>query len=757
MATTYLTGPAGVGKTTQAIEQLRRWLNTGTPANQILILLPQLTLAHPYRTLLNEPHLPGSGRVEILTMNGLALRTIELFWPLIADLAGFGRPHHRPVFLSIETAQYFLGKAIAPLLKQGYFDPNVVPDLTIPLPRLMSQILDNLNKAALMGLPHTEVGSRLAASVALDLSSRVALEHTQACVNRFRDYCLAYNLLDFSLRIETFHRHLWPVSGVRAYLTTRYRYLIVENIEEDNPFAHEILEEWLPYTEQALLINDEDAGYRIFLGANWRTAARLGEQADEIVRHDTSRVAAPALLDFGRRIAKILNYEGINAGSQPSANNEPGAVIRNQPSTPSTLLRASPPALQFPNLSNPQSPITDLSSIMSFEQTRFYPQMIDWTVKQIVQLVNEKGVSPGEIVVMSPFVSDALRFSFTNKLERHGLATRSHRPSRPLNEEPAAQTVLALTRLVFPHWRMLPEPFDLTQALSHSLVGLDLVRASLLTQVVYRPFAAKATILAESEATLSQILTTFDQIAGNVRERISYEVGVRYDELRRRLLEVAGQPEPPVLDHFFSRLFEFLSHEGFGFHGDIEAGQVIANLIDSARQFRQVAEQVPYESSGEVSLPGIDALNRAYLETIEQGIAAAQYIRSWELATEEAVLITPATTFLMSNRPVDYQFWLDAGSSGWWERIAQPLTHPYILTADYPVGRPWTDADEIAAQRDRLARLVLGLTRRCRQHIFITNAEIGEQGYEQRGQLLLVLQQLLRQLQRETMSEERQS
>ncbi|HMR65519.1 MAG TPA: hypothetical protein PKE64_16045, partial [Anaerolineae bacterium] len=70
MATTYLTGPAGVGKTTYAIEQLRRWLNTGIPANQILVILPQLTLAQPYRALLSEPQLPGSGRVEILTMNG---------------------------------------------------------------------------------------------------------------------------------------------------------------------------------------------------------------------------------------------------------------------------------------------------------------------------------------------------------------------------------------------------------------------------------------------------------------------------------------------------------------------------------------------------------------------------------------------------------------------------------------------------------------------------------------------------------------
>jgi hypothetical protein len=226
-----------------------------------------------------------------------------------------------------------------------------------------------------------------------------------------------------------------------------------------------------------------------------------------------------------------------------------------------------------------------------------------------------------------------------------------------------------------------------------------------------------------------------------------------------------------VLDHFLSRLFgELLSQPGFGFHNQPEAGHIIANLIDSARQFRRVVELVPSTPAFQPSnfptshLPTPLDLNRAYLETIEQGIMAAQYLRSWEAAsgdlsgtssgnpansdTSGAVLITPATTFLVSNRPVDYQFWLDAGSSGWWERIAQPLTHPYVLTADWEPGRPWTDADEVAGQRDRLYRLVLGLTRRCRKHIFIVNSEVGEQGYEQRGQLLVALQQMLRQMQK---------
>ena len=147
-------------------------------------------------------------------------------------------------------------------------------------------------------------------------------------------------------------------------------------------------------------------------------------------------------------------------------------------------------------------------------------------------------------------------------------------------------------------------------------------------------------------------------------------------------------------------------------------------------------------------LPGIDYLNRAYIRMIEQGVVAALYTRSWDPSPAESVLIAPAYTYLMSNRPVDYQIWLDAGSEGWWERIAQPLTHPYVLAAGWDMGRLWRDEDEFTNQVDRLNRLVLGLTRRCRKHLYIGNSEISEQGYEQRGRLLLALQQMLRRIER---------
>jgi hypothetical protein len=128
-------------------------------------------------------------------------------------------------------------------------------------------------------------------------------------------------------------------------------------------------------------------------------------------------------------------------------------------------------------------------------------------------------------------------------------------------------------------------------------------------------------------------------------------------------------------------------------------------------------------------------------------VVAAQYIRSWQLQPEDAVLLAPAYTFLMSNRPVDYQFWLNVGGRGWWERLYQPLTHPYVLSRHWPPSEEsaiWTDTDEVETRQDALCRLTLGLIRRCRRKVYLGLSALGEQGYEQKGALLHAIQRVLR-------------
>jgi superfamily I DNA/RNA helicase len=258
---TFLEGPAGCGKTTVGVERLVHLLENGVPGESILVFVPQRALGAPYYGALRTPGLVAGGMSDVLTIGGLARRMVELFWPLVAGPAGFVKPDLPPTFLTLETAQYYMAHLVRPLLEQGYFDTVV-----IERNRLYSQILDNLNKAAMVGFSHTAIGERLKSAWVGELAQLMVYENAQDCANLFRSYCLEHNLLDFSLQIEIFNRLLWPQRWFQAHLAARYRHLIADNLEENPPVAHDLLRKWLADFDSALLIFDNDAGYRFFFG-----------------------------------------------------------------------------------------------------------------------------------------------------------------------------------------------------------------------------------------------------------------------------------------------------------------------------------------------------------------------------------------------------------------------------------------------------------------------------------------------------------
>lgn len=704
----FLEGPAGTGKTTAAVARLLRWLAAGVSANAILILTPQRTLGTPYTAALRRPDLPPGGAATVVTFGGLAQRMVELFWPQIGGGAGFAAPHLPPIFLTLETAQYYMARIVGPLLDEGYFDT-----IRVDRNRLYSQILDNLNKAAAVGFPHTEIADRLKAAWVGDASQLRVYDEAQECAARFRAYCLAHNLLDFSLQYEVFVRHLWPLPACRRYLTDRYTHLIADNIEEDTPVAHDLLREWLPVCRSALLVYDWNAGYRRFLGADPESAYRLRDLCAGHVTFTAPLVASPDVEALSLGLVRALGCQAAARSAGESGQGETGE------------------SGQGGVLGRPRA-------ALDYRAHRYYPEMLDWVAEEIGQLVHEQGVPPAEIAVLAPFLTGALRFSLAGRLAARNVPTRSHRPSRALREEPATQCLLTLAALCHPAWGIQPTRYDVAHALMLAIDELDLVRAQLLAEIAYRVRDGAA------------VLLPFADLEPAMQERITFLLGGRYEGLRtwvaaqvasagaaatahrRKRVFASGARPSPGLDHFFGRLFgELLSQPGYGFHRNYDAGEITANLIESVRKFRQVMAVAEGD------------LGREYVRMVQDGVVAAQYVRGWQRQPKDAVLLAPAYTFLMSNRPVAHQYWLDVGGVGWWERLYQPVTHPYVLSRRW-TGGLWTDADEYAARQDALAALVLGLLRRCRTQVHLGLSELGESGSEQRGPLLQAVQRVLR-------------
>lgn len=677
-AVAFVEGPAGCGKTTAGVERLLTLLDSGIDGQNILVLVPQRTLAFPYYQALESPELPYGSLPTVATLGGIARRSIELFWPLIAAGSGFKHPNGQPTFLTLETSQYYMAHLVTPLLEKGYFD-----SLTIDRNRLFSQIIDNLNKAAAIGIPHNTIGERLKTAWVGEAPQLRIYEEAQECANLFRAYCMENNLLDFSLQLEIFHTHLFPSEEFRRYFMRSYHTIIFDNIEEDIPISHEIVSSLLPDMDSALMIYDTSGGYRSFLGADPGSAYRLKEQCGQNFILKESFVTPPLVDNLRENLSACINRQDA-------------------------------------------LPAPEIHDILDFQYLDFQPQMVDDIAEKINNLVTEVGCQPGEIAILAPFMSDALRFSISSSLEQLNIPSRSHRPSRSLQDEPAVKCLLTIARLAHPQWALYPRQHEVRAMLMEALLDIDLVRADLLARIIW------------SDTHPERGLGDFNDIQPFMQERITYQLGERYTALREWIAAYQGNPAEE-LDVYLSHLFgDLLSQPGFGFYNSFERANTTARLIESIQKFRRVVNMETDQNPA--------SFGKEYIQMVYSGVMAAQYLGDWGETDDNAVLLAPAYTFLMTNRPARVQFWLEIGSMGWWERLYQPLTHPYVLSRQWDGESVWTDVEERASNRSSLDRLVHGLIRRCSDRIYLYTTGMDSQGREQRSELLHAVQILMRRI-----------
>lgn len=678
-ASIFLHGAAGTGKTTTAIQRIVQLIDQGVPARQIIVIIPQRTFINHYQQQLNARLGLKASTITMLTVGSMVRRMVDLHFPAFSQSAGFTHYDQSPNFLTLETSQYYMAHIVRPLLIQE----NYFSTITIDANRLFSQILDNMNKSAIIGFPLDQISAKLKAAWVGNPSQLRVYDDVQDCAMRFRLFCLENNLLDYSLQLELFRKHLWDENTLKTHLFQQYHHLIADNIEEDNPFSHDLLQDWLPNTQSSLLVFDADAGYRTFLAADTQTAWALKDSCHQVIALTTNHHTTPISEKIQQQFTSLIHNTGEN----------------------------------HPEKINHQQ----LSSffILPDKKLRFFPQMLDWVTDSVGSLLLQ-GVKPDQIAILSPYMPDVLRFTLATRLAEQGFPVQTHRPSHTLRDEPASQCILTLTCLSFPEWQINLTRYQLAYAFMAAIDGLDLVRARLLVNEVHRVNKGIITLLA------------FDQIIEPLRARITYAIGEKYEILRQFLAENHAEES---LDGFISRLFgEVLSQQGFGFHTNLEGGNIIANLIESIRKFRwAVGSQMDDNQK----------LAQEYIQMVAEGVLAAQYLENYQSQDAEAILIAPVQTFLMSNRAVTYQFWLDIGSASWHERLEQPLTNSFVLSRHWQPEKTWTAEDELINNYETLNKWVTGLIRRCKGQVYLGIAELNEGGYESRGLMLRIFNKIL--------------
>ena len=667
----FLHGPASSGKTSAALLRLENILTT-QPENSsktVLVLLPQKSLAKPYQNLLKEIHKSHGESVSIQTMSSLVRRMINLFWPIIASHQLFKHPYEAPRFLTLETSQFYMAQIVETMIDQGRFD-----NVTLPPFRLFSQIIDNLNKSALIGFSHTEIGQRLSSAFIGDSTRQNVFSDVQDAVNQFRALCFDKNLVDYSLQVELFCQVLWPNQTFQKYISNQYAHLIYDNSEEDPPYVHDVISQWLPSFESALIIYDNLAGYRSFLGADPRSAYAIKNHCQESLFTNENLVSSEPLQELKRCFQDLKSCQ-------------PSPELINQ-------------TVVFPT-----------------KRLRFFPELLDELTQQIENLRASPDGKEKKIAILAPYVSDSLRFSLKHKLESLGLQVSVQKPSSPLTQDPVIKTLIILSKFAHPTWEMKVSFLDAANALTNSIDGFDLNRAHILL------------------GNFDPENLYLDALPEPIKsDRIASELLERYRRLRDWLLST--DPAEP-LGSFLSRLFgEVLSRPGFRFDNDVQAGISTAMLMESYQKFTLSLDGTTQSDQKLAS--------QAFIDSVDSGLIAASYLSEWQSQPGDDILIAPVMSYLMRNEPVDYQFWLNIGSKGWYERLEQPLTHPIVLSRHWQEGKQWTADDEVSYNQANLLRILSGLLLRCKIKVFALTSDYNEAGVEERGQLLTLFQNLFR-------------
>jgi hypothetical protein len=668
VGSTFILGPAGAGKSTALQQRLLHLLGSREPAYTVLVLIAEPEHERDYLEAVQRSGLGPYSELQITTYQALAREMVTLFWPLVARKAGFERPYQPPTFLTYDLAQLLMWRTITPLLEEGAF-----ADLRLRPQQIVSQILDTLNRAALNRLTLEEATARQIGTWSGEPERLRHFQDAGTAASTFRRFCLGNNLLDLSLTVQTFDGQLVQHAEFHRYFSERFRYLIVDNVEEQTPAGQNFIASLMDATVTTAIAYDAGGGYKRFLAADPAGANRFADLCQHHVVLGDSHISNPALLHLSNAVENYLtatHYPIAGAGE----------------------------------------------ALQNVVEGRYRRDMI-LRLADVLAASLDGGLLPKDIAIIAPYLDGALRHSLAKALEANGIPYFLLRRRSSPRDEPRIRAWLTWLALAHPGWGIRPVEYDVAEALSLSISGLDPARAQLAAERLYVPDTAE--------------LLPVSELPQTIVERVGMKQVTLVEDLRL-WLAANGQDRMP-LDIFLHRLFnDLLARRAYQPQPDLAGAAVCDWLVRSAGRLRRAADPMGLDSPAEVG--------RALIEGIYQGLVTADPPELGNPPDPNGVMISTIYGYLLAGRPVHVQVWLEAAASGWWDIPRQPLSNAFVLTQSWRPERKWTDEDDYKIRNQLLSRIVRGLTSRCTDAIILANSDLDRRGIRQQGPLWRALQ-----------------
>jgi hypothetical protein len=543
-----LTGPAGTGKSTTLRHRLLHLLQSGEPAYTILILVEDRSEIDPTLSFLQAAQVGAYADLNVIHYNNLAREMVTLFWPLVARTAGFSGGHRPPTFLGYDLSQLLMWRIVTPMLGEGSFST-----LRLRPQQIVSQLLDTLNRAALNNLDVMTATERQISSWTGEPDHVRNLRHAMDAASAFRAQCQENNLLDLSLTIDTFNRHVLAHPEFFRYFSERYQHLLVDNVEEQTPAGQQFIAKLMGRTVSTTIAYDEGGGYKRFLAADPDGSRQFQGRASRVFRFTDSFTTTDALRQVGQVVDNYL--QGAPPVGESTAWHE---------------------------------------AIIGVVYGRYRREMVFQLAERVAALIEEDGVPAYEIAIIAPYLDGALRYSLLQAFKRYGVPTNVLRRRASPREEPRVRTWLTWLALAQPTWGIEPAAFDVAEALALSIGGLDPARAALLTEGLYQPFPP--------------LLRPISDLPTHIADRIDPALLALVEELRLWLADAGDRYR---LDEFIYHLFaDLLATRRFQPEPDVAGAAVCDWLVRSAEYLVQSAAALGLHDAASIGNAFVSSINQ---------------------------------------------------------------------------------------------------------------------------------------------------
>lgn len=750
----WITGSTRSGKTTRLVDQFGQWVEGGLLPSRHGIgsasrksrrdrqIAPGILIFAANddnrRDLADRLTTAIQGRYPVLakTPLGFFQDEVTLFWPLLIQRLNLRAQF--PLRLRPETEQELATELWHSELEKWGEKLAGANEY-----RKVRLILDLLLLAAVSGTPTEDVPSILKEGMLEEEGTPELWESMGQLLLHWRRWCLDKGLLTYGIICDLYWRELLPDSTYQAHLRQRYQVVLADDVDDYPAIARNLFDYLLDRGAVGAFTYNPDGKVRLGLNADPDYLEGLASRCQEVTLNTPPASSVAGAL--GERVVELINDPMFLTGL-------PESVQSIQTTSRAALLRQ--------------------------------------TAEMIIEGVKSGQVEPGEIAVIAPGLDAIARYVLTDILTKQGIPVEPLNDQRPLISSPMIRALLTLLALVYPSLGRLVDrdavaemlvvlsrkPEEMTASREDSprlpkseesslVPHIDPVRAGLLADYCYSPDPEQPRLLPvesfsrwdrlghRATAAYSEIVQWLEVQRSQQQQRLIPSCVAVLDRAIQKFLW-NGSNLPYEQLSALRELMETAQHY-WEVDGRVRQGLKVGKLeslnIEKTAQLTNLSTLQPLNLQlglrpaalttleTRADTPAHTTIGR-FIQLLRCGTVTANPYPVRRLTPNSANAVTLATIFQYraSRRFHRWHFWLDSGSPLWDKGGAATLFGAPLFLKEWS-GRPWIQEDKIAADEQRLRRILRDLLGRVGERVYLCHSDLAVNGTEQAGPLLTLV------------------